>query len=160
MLQEVLRATLPVKTPDQSVLNDPPADKIQYMWIGHASVLYQMGGWNLLSGKNYYSHWTFLFYWIDMLDRLIVYTYTFFSVDCIDDFSVDPIWSERCSPFFFIGPKRYRQPPLTIEELPQIDAVVISHNHYDHLDKATVTQLNQRFGDSLQWVRLVELILR
>jgi len=53
----------------------------------------------------------------------------------------DPIWSERCSPSTLIGPKRFHWPPIPLDELPQIDAVVISHDHYDHLDMATVREL-------------------
>ncbi|KUG09358.1 MBL fold metallo-hydrolase [Solirubrum puertoriconensis] len=56
----------------------------------------------------------------------------------------DPIWSERCSPFSWIGPKRMRPPGLRFEELPRIDAVVISHNHYDHLDLPTLQRLAER----------------
>jgi L-ascorbate metabolism protein UlaG (beta-lactamase superfamily) len=55
----------------------------------------------------------------------------------------DPILSERVSPFSFAGPKRFHRPPVSIEDLSGIDAVIISHNHYDHLDKATVTHLAQ-----------------
>ena len=55
----------------------------------------------------------------------------------------DPVWSERVSPVSFIGPKRYHPPALDISELPPIDAVVISHNHYDHLDLATLKQLEK-----------------
>ncbi|ORX90359.1 Metallo-hydrolase/oxidoreductase [Basidiobolus meristosporus CBS 931.73] len=53
----------------------------------------------------------------------------------------DPVFSDRCSPFQFVGPKRYTPPPCKIEELPKIDIVVISHNHYDHLDYNTVKAL-------------------
>ncbi|XP_038834024.1 N-acyl-phosphatidylethanolamine-hydrolyzing phospholipase D-like isoform X2 [Salvelinus namaycush] len=63
----------------------------------------------------------------------------------------DPIFSQRASPFQFMGPKRYRGPPCTVDQLPRIDAVVISHSHYDHLDAGTVTQLNERFGGDLRW---------
>lgn len=55
----------------------------------------------------------------------------------------DPILSERASPLQFIGPKRFHPPPLALEQLTGIDAVVISHDHYDHLDMATVRQLAQ-----------------
>jgi L-ascorbate metabolism protein UlaG (beta-lactamase superfamily) len=56
----------------------------------------------------------------------------------------DPIWSERASPLSFMGPKRFHAPPLPLSELPRIDAVVISHDHYDHLDHATVVALAEK----------------
>ena len=70
--------------------------------IGHASVLIQTGGVNLL---------------------------------------VDPVWSERASPFTFAGPRRVNAPGIAFENLPAIDAVLVSHNHYDHLDLATLSKL-------------------
>jgi N-acyl-phosphatidylethanolamine-hydrolysing phospholipase D len=71
-------------------------------WIGHATVLVQMHGVNILT---------------------------------------DPIWSERASPVSFAGPRRLVKPGLRFEDLPRIHAVVISHDHYDHLDIATVQRL-------------------
>jgi L-ascorbate metabolism protein UlaG (beta-lactamase superfamily) len=59
----------------------------------------------------------------------------------------DPIWSERASPFSWIGPRRRRPPGVSWDDLPPIDAVLISHNHYDHLDLPTLRQLAAR-GDS------------
>lgn len=59
----------------------------------------------------------------------------------------DPVFSERASPFAFAGPKRYTPAALQVKDLPAIDVVLISHNHYDHLDDATVRALHQRFGD-------------
>ena len=56
----------------------------------------------------------------------------------------DPIWSERASPFSWIGPRRRRQPGISWENLPRIDVVLISHNHYDHLDLPTLRQLAAR----------------
>ncbi len=53
----------------------------------------------------------------------------------------DPIWSERPSPVSFAGPKRVRNPGIKFHELPKIDAVVISHNHYDHFDIPTLKKL-------------------
>lgn len=53
----------------------------------------------------------------------------------------DPVWSERASPFSFMGPKRVHQPGISFEALPPIDAVLLSHNHYDHLDLATLSRL-------------------
>ncbi len=70
-------------------------------WIGHATLLVQMG------------HSTFL---------------------------VDPIWSDRASPLPF-GTKRFVAPPIALEELPSIDFVLVSHNHYDHMDTETLAWL-------------------
>ena len=58
----------------------------------------------------------------------------------------DPIFSERASPLSFAGPKRHVAPGIAIAELPHIDAVVISHNHYDHLDEASVRALAAQPG--------------
>ena len=71
-------------------------------WIGHATLLVQLGGVNVLT---------------------------------------DPIWSERASPVSFAGPRRLVPPGMRFEDLPRIHAVVISHDHYDHLDVATVERL-------------------
>jgi L-ascorbate metabolism protein UlaG (beta-lactamase superfamily) len=76
-------------------------------WIGHATVLMQVNGMNLLT---------------------------------------DPIFSERASPVSFFGPKRKAPLPVTLEQLPHIDVVLISHNHYDHLDRDTVQRLNRQPG--------------
>jgi len=56
----------------------------------------------------------------------------------------DPIWSERASPVSWVGPKRYKKPGIRFEDLPPIDAVLISHNHYDHLDLPTLERLAKR----------------
>lgn len=56
----------------------------------------------------------------------------------------DPIWSERCSPVGFAGPRRVRPPALRFEDLPPIDVVVLSHAHYDHLDLPTLHRLADR----------------
>ncbi len=84
----------------------PPArvagDEIRVTFIGHATVLIQTRGLNILT---------------------------------------DPIWSERASPFTFMGPKRVRAPGVAFDRLPRIDLVLISHNHYDHLDLATLKRL-------------------
>jgi L-ascorbate metabolism protein UlaG (beta-lactamase superfamily) len=55
----------------------------------------------------------------------------------------DPIWSHRPSPFNWIGPERFFPPPVPLDQLPPIDAVVVSHDHYDHLDRATIRALDQ-----------------
>lgn len=62
---------------------------------------------------------------------------------------VDPHWSERASPFSFMGAKRFYPSPLAFEDLPPIDAVLISHDHYDHLDMETVKRLKER---ELLWI--------
>ncbi|WP_369182894.1 MBL fold metallo-hydrolase [Streptomyces sp. Y1] len=54
---------------------------------------------------------------------------------------LDPIWSDRCSPAAHVGPKRLHPVPVELEELPPVDAVLISHDHYDHLDMPTVKRL-------------------
>ncbi len=61
----------------------------------------------------------------------------------IDGYRVltDPVFSERVSPFAFVGPKRWYAPPVAFEDLPEIDAVVISHDHYDHLDMGTIRRM-------------------
>ena len=53
----------------------------------------------------------------------------------------DPVFSERVSPVSFAGPKRFYAPPLALDELPPLDAVVLSHDHYDHLDKHAILQI-------------------
>ena len=80
-------------------------DEMVVTWIGHATVLIQTQGFNILT---------------------------------------DPIWSERASPFSFVGPKRVRAPGVRFEDLPKIDLVLISHNHYDHLDLPTLERVWER----------------
>ena len=102
---EGLDETFPIQRMDWHRIQSPPKDKIQLTWLGHASLLIQMGGWNILS---------------------------------------DPVLSDRCSPSQWFGPKRFRPPPCHIQELVHhisIDAVLISHNHYDHLDYHTCTAI-------------------
>jgi hypothetical protein len=53
----------------------------------------------------------------------------------------DPVWSERVSPSTLVGPRRFFEPPIALADLPRVDAVVISHDHYDHLDMETVKTL-------------------
>ena len=80
-------------------------DAMLVTWIGHATVLVQTQGLNILT---------------------------------------DPIWSERASPFSFAGPLRVRAPGVRFEDLPAIDLVLVSHNHYDHMDLATLRRLWER----------------
>lgn len=90
------------------VANEPaakPAARIEGLsitMVGHATLLIQIGGANLL---------------------------------------VDPMWSERASPLSWAGPKRVNDPGVAFTDLPPIDAVLITHNHYDHLDLATLRRL-------------------
>ncbi|MCH9609120.1 MAG: hypothetical protein S4CHLAM45_08830 [Chlamydiales bacterium] len=75
---------------------------------------------------------------------------------------VDPIWSKRCSPFPLIGPKRHHLPTLSLEELPSIDYVVLSHNHYDHMDRKTIVRIHRLYPNII-WItphRLKKQLLR
>ncbi len=54
---------------------------------------------------------------------------------------IDPVWGKRASPFNWLGPERFFPPPLDFDDLPPLDAVVISHDHYDHLDFPTIRRL-------------------
>ncbi len=62
---------------------------------------------------------------------------------------IDPVWGERASPFTFMGPKRFFPPLLALADLASLDAVVLSHDHYDHLDMPTVKALAAR---GVKWV--------
>jgi len=55
---------------------------------------------------------------------------------------IDPVYAERASPLSFVGPKRVNAPGVAFEDLPPIDAVLVTHNHYDHLDLATLARLH------------------
>ena len=58
----------------------------------------------------------------------------------------DPVWSDRASPLSFAGPRRVTAPGIAFELLPPIDAVLISHNHYDHMDVATLRRLHAAYA--------------
>jgi L-ascorbate metabolism protein UlaG (beta-lactamase superfamily) len=64
----------------------------------------------------------------------------------------DPIWSRRCSPVSFAGPPRHRAPGIDFDRLPPIHIVLVSHNHYDHLDVPTLRRLASRAGGSTTFV--------
>lgn len=95
--------------------------RLRVTWVGHATVLIQMDGVNILT---------------------------------------DPVWSQRVSPVSFVGPKRVRPPGIRFEDLPPIDLVLVSHDHYDHLDVPTLRRLAQkhqpRIAVGLRLDRLLE----
>ena len=105
------RGAFPVAVP---MLSHPRAadDVATATWIGHSTVLLQVGGLNVL---------------------------------------VDPMWSERAFPVQWAGPRRVMSPALPLESLPPLDVVLVSHSHYDHLDKGTVKRLARAHGDAA-WV--------
>lgn len=104
------RAT-PVVAPDLTFIHDNAQAGRQMQpaitWIGHASMLAQFGGLNVLT---------------------------------------DPVFSDRASPLTYAGPRRAQPPGLALKDLPHIDVVLISHNHYDHLDAVSVTSLCGQAG--------------
>ncbi len=57
----------------------------------------------------------------------------------------DPIFSERASPYRWVGPKRIRHPGIHFNDLPKIDVVILSHNHYDHMDLQSISELERKF---------------
>ena len=58
----------------------------------------------------------------------------------------DPVWSDRASPVRWVGPERVTKPGVELDSLPAVDVVLISHNHYDHLDRKTLKALEKRFS--------------
>lgn len=57
---------------------------------------------------------------------------------------MDPVFGKRASPVSWMEPKRFHEPPVSLEQLPDIEGLIISHDHYDHLDKDTIKQLSSR----------------
>ena len=66
----------------------------------------------------------------------------------------DPVWSSRVGPFKWAGSPRVTEPGLSIDKLPPIDIILISHNHYDHLDDSSIEELADRFPDAKYFVPL------
>jgi len=95
----------PSSVPVTPAKPDLHVDGLRITIIGHATVLIQAAGANILT---------------------------------------DPVWSERASPVRFAGPKRIAAPGIAFDDLPPIDAVLLSHCHYDHLDLATLRRLHDR----------------
>jgi len=56
----------------------------------------------------------------------------------------DPVWGQRASPLWLLGPKRFQPNPVALRQLPEIDLVIVSHDHYDHLDYPTIHELAKR----------------
>jgi N-acyl-phosphatidylethanolamine-hydrolysing phospholipase D len=66
----------------------------------------------------------------------------------------DPVWEARCGPTQFFGPKRFTEPPCTLADLPAVDAVCISHSHYDHLSLPSMTEIHRLHPDARFFVGL------
>jgi L-ascorbate metabolism protein UlaG (beta-lactamase superfamily) len=66
---------------------------------------------------------------------------------------IDPMWDERASPMRWAGPKRFFAPPVRLEDLPRVDVVLVSHDHYDHLGEATIRRLAEL--ESMREVRWI-----
>lgn len=58
----------------------------------------------------------------------------------------DPIWSKRCSPVAFAGPRRVRRPGQSLDALPAVDLLLVTHNHYDHMDLPTLRRVRRRWA--------------
>lgn len=72
----------------------------------------------------------------------------------------DPMFSRRASPFQWVGPKRFSDLPIQIAQLPRIDVVIISHNHYDHLDKASILALAPKVGRFLVPQKVGDILIQ
>ena len=72
----------------------------------------------------------------------------------------DPVYCERASPFQWVGPKRFHAPPISLDELPPLEAVILSHNHYDHLDQKTVLLLAAKTQQFLAPLGVGDLLVK
>ncbi|WP_293234999.1 MBL fold metallo-hydrolase [Paludibacterium sp.] len=72
----------------------------------------------------------------------------------------DPVFAERASPFSWLGPKRFHPAPIALDDLPPLKAVILSHDHYDHLDRAAVTRLAGKTGRFLTPLGVGERLVR
>jgi L-ascorbate metabolism protein UlaG (beta-lactamase superfamily) len=97
------QARWPKSVPGRQVKPDARVDGLRVTMVGHATLLIQSGGLNVLT---------------------------------------DTLWSDRASPVGFAGPRRVTPPGIAFADLPPIDVVLLSHNHYDHLDIATLRRLH------------------
>lgn len=104
-----------VRKPDWGLVSDPKGSKMKATWIGHATWLVETGTDTATADA---SRGVRIFF--------------------------DPLFSERTSPFSFVGPKRYTPTPCSIDEAPEVDVVCLSHLHYDHADTATLTRLHAK----------------
>jgi N-acyl-phosphatidylethanolamine-hydrolysing phospholipase D len=84
----------------------------------------------------------------DRLEITAVGHSTFLITTPVGVFLTDPMWGERASPLGFAGPKRNYPPGVTIESITRLDAVLLSHDHYDHLDRHTVKKIASAFPDA------------
>ena len=57
---------------------------------------------------------------------------------------VDPVWADRASPLSWAGPRRHNPPSIAFEDLPPVDAVLVTHNHFDHMDTSTLRRLAEK----------------
>ncbi len=96
---------LPAMSVDPSVLAGPASEGLRATWLGHSTVLLELGGFRVLT---------------------------------------DPVWSNRIGPVRFGGPRRFQPVPVALAAIPMPDVVIVSHDHYDHLDRATVMTLASR----------------